>query len=102
MRALTTEYELGERAKLVICFDYDKGDPGCHTQRNGDPGWPEVDPSVEITDVQVWVRANHESIWIKTPASLQEEVTNQEFLEDRAWYCVQELLDNEAAAREFE
>lgn len=101
MKALTTEYELGERAKLVICFDYYRGDPGCHTQRNGDPGWPGVDPSVEITDVQVWVRANHESIWIKTPVSLPEEVTSKAFLEDRAWDRVQELLDDEATIREF-
>ena len=37
-RANRLDYPLGPVAKLVICFDYDKGDPGCHTQRNGDPG----------------------------------------------------------------
>lgn len=40
---------------MQVDFDYDylKGDPGCRTLPNGDPGWPPSPP--EITLNAVWI-----------------------------------------------
>lgn len=32
-------------------YDYTKGDPGCHTMRNGDPGWPPTPAEVIINRI---------------------------------------------------
>lgn len=34
--------ESGEQWIVRVDFDIDPGERGCHTQRNGDPGWPEI------------------------------------------------------------
>jgi hypothetical protein len=33
-------------------FHYSPGRPGCHTQRNGDPGWPADPPEIEVDCVK--------------------------------------------------
>ena len=86
-RANRLDYPLGPVAKLVICFDYDKGDPGCHTQRNGDPGWPEEPESVEITDVQVWHQIDGK--WANTGVSLPEEVCPPDWCEKKVWQHIE-------------
>ena len=46
--------ERNERCKPVeVFFEYTPEDPGCHTMRNGDPGWPGSDSELEILDVKV-------------------------------------------------
>jgi len=40
-------------AYLTITGDYDKGQPACYYQRNGDPGWPEDPGYFEITRVML-------------------------------------------------
>ena len=37
----------------VIECGLTKGDPGCHTMKNGDPGWPPSDPECEIEMVML-------------------------------------------------
>jgi hypothetical protein len=41
-----------DETEVFIEADYDKGERGCHTMRNGDPGWPEIPPSIEITGIR--------------------------------------------------
>jgi hypothetical protein len=36
---------------VVIWFNFEAGERGCHTRRNGDPGWPEVPPAIYINRV---------------------------------------------------
>jgi hypothetical protein len=36
---------------VLISFDFEAGERGCHTQSNGDPGWPEVPPAIYINAV---------------------------------------------------
>jgi hypothetical protein len=79
MSAHKFDYSMGPDAKLVICFDYDKGDPGCHTQRNGDPGWPPEPEACEVTDVRVWKRTDGQ--WVDTGVSLGEDVTDNKRME---------------------
>ena len=38
--------------ELEITGDYSLREPGCHTQKNGDPGWPEEPESFEISEVK--------------------------------------------------
>ncbi len=85
------DHPLGDLAKLVICFDYDKGDPGCHTQRNGDPGWPSEPESVEITDVQVWKRADKTAPWVNLGISLDEDITDNDKLEQMCFAHISEI-----------
>ena len=91
MTTLTFDYPLGERAKLVVEFDYDRGDRGCHTMSNGDPGWPEEPASVEITDVQVWVKTDGK--WATTGVSLPEEVCDTRWAEEQAWKHVESTFE---------
>ena len=89
MSAHKFDYELGPLHKLVICFDYSPGRPGCNYLRNGDPGYPDEPEEIEPTDVQVWVRASADAPWVKTGVSLPEEVTNNDWLDQR----IAEYLD---------
>jgi len=34
-----------------VSGDVTPGDPGCHTMRNGDPGWPPSGPEAEVTEI---------------------------------------------------
>lgn len=36
-----------------VTYRYQKGDPGCIYQRNGDPGWPPEPPEIEVTAAEV-------------------------------------------------
>lgn len=36
-----------------VTYTFQKGDPGCMYQRNGDPGWPPEPPEIEIVEVRV-------------------------------------------------
>jgi hypothetical protein len=90
-----TDYELGERAKLVICFDYEPPQAGCHTQPNGDPGWPDEPESIEVTDVQVWTRLSPSQPWVNSGVSLPEEVTDNDWLVERCSDAI--VLECEAA-----
>lgn len=44
----TVEDHDGDDLNLIVNYTYWKGDPGCHTQRNGDPGWPPEPAAIEI------------------------------------------------------
>jgi hypothetical protein len=54
-----TEYETSEELfpqypdghKLLVSYDHTPGDPGCHTMRNGDPGWPSSPAECDLTAV---------------------------------------------------
>lgn len=39
---------------LQVDYCYSPGRPGCHTLPNGDPGYPEELPEVEISAVRLW------------------------------------------------
>ena len=47
MVRLTCPVFLGD-VEWTAHFDYSRGRPACHTQRNGDPGWPADPPEVEV------------------------------------------------------
>ena len=96
MTPLSVDYDMGPTAKLVICFDYDRGSPGCMYLRNGDPGYPPEPECVEITDCQVWHRADQRSPWINTGVSLAEDVVSNEWLEQRAWKYIEKSREGEA------
>jgi len=89
MSAHQFDYAMGPFAKLVICFDYSKGSPGCHTRPNGDPGWPPEPEEVEITDVQVWALNSLSGAWVHTGVSLPEEVTDGDWIEEKAWEYIE-------------
>lgn len=36
-----------------VVVEVTKGDPGCHTMKNGDPGWPASGPESEIIAIQL-------------------------------------------------
>ena len=38
-----------ERRKVRV--EVERGDPGCRTMRNGDPGWPPTPDDVEVMEV---------------------------------------------------
>lgn len=38
---------IGE-VEVEVDYDYTKGDKGCHTMRNGDPGWPATGPEISV------------------------------------------------------
>lgn len=42
----------GEEVEAEVVCTYHPGVPGCRTQRNGDPGWPDDPPEVEIEEVR--------------------------------------------------
>ena len=42
----------GEEVEAEVVCTYHPGDPGCRTQRNGDPGWPPDPAQVEIEEVR--------------------------------------------------
>lgn len=42
---------LSKEAPVTVLYYYTPGDAGCHTMRNGDPGWPPTAPEVEIVGV---------------------------------------------------
>ena len=96
MKAYSFDYSMGPTAKLVIHFDYDKGSPGCMYLRNGDPGYPPDPEQVEITDCQVWHRADERSPWINTKVSLTEDVVSTEWLENKAWGYIEEQREDAA------
>ena len=39
-------------AEYTAWFDYSPGRPGVHTLRNGDPGYPDEPPELEVTDLE--------------------------------------------------
>ena len=39
-------------AEYTAHFDYSPGRPGVHTLRNGDPGYPDDPPELELTDLE--------------------------------------------------
>jgi hypothetical protein len=88
-------YPLSQYAELRVEFDYAPGESGVHTLPNGDPGYPEVSPSIEITDVQIWARFSSNAPFTNTKISLPEEITDNKWLEDQAWAVVD--AENEAA-----
>jgi hypothetical protein len=88
-------YPISQYAELRVEFDYDPGESGVHTLPNGDPGYPDVPPSLEITDVQIWARFSMVGPFTNTKISLPEEVTDNQWLEDQAWAVVE--AENEAA-----
>lgn len=93
MKNFIASYELSQTHKLEICFDYSPAQPGCHTQRNGDPGWPDEPEEITITDVQVWERKDKDSPWLSIKLSLPEEITNNDFLTEKC----SEYLDSLSA-----
>lgn len=46
----TTTVVLGDLDVLVE-YEYDAGERGCHTLPNGDPGWPEIPPTVMLVSL---------------------------------------------------
>ena len=100
MNAHTVTHWMGERAKLVIAFDYSKGRPGCRTRSNGDPGWPEEPEEVEVTDVRVWTRADTSAPWVDTGVSLPEEVTDNAAIEAMCWERIEREREDAQAAFE--
>lgn len=87
------DYSLGERSKLVIYFDYGRGSPGCHTLRNGDPGYPDEPEALEITDVQVWIRSAS-AAWMNTGASLPEEILSNDWAEAYCWEQIERTRED--------
>lgn len=96
------QYEFGPCSMLRIHFDYKKGDPGCHTRRNGDPGWPPTPESVTITACEVWTRPYPQADWTNTGIVLPEEVTNNAFLEERCWEMIEHTRDIAREERDYE
>lgn len=43
----------GDGWTLIIDADFEPGDPGVHTLRNGDPGYPPTGDSLEVTSVML-------------------------------------------------
>jgi hypothetical protein len=42
---------IGFNFKTLIVFDFDKAEQGCHTRRNGDPGWPSIPAQAYINRI---------------------------------------------------
>lgn len=57
--AETIRLNLGD-ADCLVEYEYSPGRPGCHTQRNGDPGWP--DEPEELSIIGAFVNGH----WIDT------------------------------------
>lgn len=51
MKTYTIDTWIGDDDVRVV-VNYIPGDPGCHTMRNGDPGWPPTDPEIEVVAVR--------------------------------------------------
>jgi len=44
---------MGFDVDVLISFDFEKGEKGCQTKLNGDPGWPEIPPTVYISRIRL-------------------------------------------------
>ena len=45
----------------VITFDFEKGEAGCQTRRNGDPGWPSIPAQAYINRINLIVETTFSS-----------------------------------------
>ena len=76
--------------ELLVFFDYEKGDPGCMYQSNGDPGWPEEPDAVEITDAAV----QETELFGNTVVDIPLEYLNTEKLKELAWAEVEKRKES--------
>jgi hypothetical protein len=78
---------------VLIGVEYEPGSPGMHTMPNGDPGYPDEPPSLEVCEV--WLNG------ADIGAVLMERVCEQ--LKDAAWNKMSDLqrdrMESDAAER---
>ena len=91
----------GKEVECLIEYDYTPGDPGCHTMRNGDPGWPPTGPEITInrittvSGVDVTNTVDHEPLMDAIEEYEQE--AKESALCDQA-----DALNDEAKIREWQ
>ena len=99
---MTTTYsfpiEINSLARWVVEFDYSPGRPGCHTQRNGDPGWPDEPEEFNITDMRLETRNAPATSWEKTEISLDESLTNLDYIQ----HLCEAFIDHEHDSNQAE
>jgi len=83
MKARTCTVFIGDE-EWTAHFHYSPGSPGCHTQRNGDPGWPPDPPEVEV-----------ESLTRVTPGGGFSVVTHPEILAQAEQACLDAAIQQD-------
>ena len=81
----------GEEATYLVEYDYSPGCKGVRTLRNGDPGYPDEEPEVDITSIRKYAE----------DMSLGEDLTDS-LSEANMDKCVEAAYQNEAEKEDGE
>lgn len=66
---------LGE-LKLSVEYKYHKGEEGINTLPNGDPGFPDSSPRIEICSIKIYNKEYLQEFTINVIEKLQEQIYN--------------------------
>jgi hypothetical protein len=76
---------LVEHVELTAHYDYYPGRPGVHTLRNGDPGFPDDPPELEVDYLDDGVnRVAFESLSEEVREHVEQQIIDHEYEKHRA------------------
>ena len=94
--------QLGE-VECLIEYDFSPGDPGCHTMRNGDPGWPPTGADIDITCITTVSGVDITKLFDgKDKSNIEDDIVAHEEVEKLSALCdASDAANDEKKLREW-